>query len=791
MGLAMAAPIASATKRYADFDDQMRSVGSITRATQSELESLTSTAKELGRTTSFTAVDVASLMTELGRAGFDPSQINRMTGAVLDLARATNTDASLAATVMSASLRQFNLGADDATRVADVLTAAANNSFNSVETLGEALTYAGPVANDFNMSIEETAAILGTLGNVGIQASNAGTVVRRLLTLTGAEAQKMQKIFGVSFVDAAGNARPLIDTLDEVAQATNSLGSAERAEKFNEAFGLLGITGASAISKTATETRKLLKTIKDAGGVAGTTAEQMDAGLGGSLRKVISAAEGVQLALGDAVDEPVQYLVDGLTRGLGGITAFIEGNEDLVKAGAAGAAGLVVLGGGLITIGSLATIASIGLGGLVTAAGLLTSPLVLATGAATGLGVAILMGTEKGGEALDWLKGQFGSLAGTVSESVEGITAAIQNGDMETAWEIATGTLELIWAKMTKGIIDEWDIFTMAVLDTGGSMVEQLGQLFMGLGDFLDSFLDRYKSYYDWAYQKVVDIGGDVSGVKSIGDPSSAFESDFDEEDLRKRIQGVRDFGSNTTAAASRFREGNLQSGSQSIVDRENRIRQLQANLSKTNTREVAQRDVSNAIGESGSRFADSISELLGLGNAQANDVQGSASIPSAGMLGSEGSAKQTGTFSAFGAALLGLGVGSTDERIASASEKQVSLLESIDQVLGQGTVDKATETAVDIVRDPLGAVKDGAAAFQGAKGDAVSFVANQLNSFVGSMMDPGAGLVQNQREAAKAAETDTKASDGKPDMLDEMKIQSGFLERMVEGINGLELGYQ
>ncbi len=74
---------------------------------------------------------------------------------------------------MAATIRQFSLEASDAVRVADGLTAAANKSFNSVESLGEALSYAGPVAADANMSLEETLAILGTLGNLGIQGSEA------------------------------------------------------------------------------------------------------------------------------------------------------------------------------------------------------------------------------------------------------------------------------------------------------------------------------------------------------------------------------------------------------------------------------------------------------------------------------------------------------------------------------------------------------------------------------------------------------------------------------------------
>jgi PIN domain nuclease of toxin-antitoxin system len=118
MSAAIAAPLGLATKTFADFDDAMRSVGAVSRATAADLLSMTNVAKELGRTTSFTAVQVASLMTELGRAGFSPDQINVMTGAVLNLARATGTDATLASGIMSASIRQFGLEAADAARVA-------------------------------------------------------------------------------------------------------------------------------------------------------------------------------------------------------------------------------------------------------------------------------------------------------------------------------------------------------------------------------------------------------------------------------------------------------------------------------------------------------------------------------------------------------------------------------------------------------------------------------------------------------------------------------------------------
>ena len=81
--------------------------------------------------------------------------------------------------------------------------------------------------------------------------------MRRLLTISAAESEKFQKVFGVTTKDAQGNARSLVDVLGEVAAATDKMGTAEKAEKLNEVFGLLGITGASSIGKSVTDTREL------------------------------------------------------------------------------------------------------------------------------------------------------------------------------------------------------------------------------------------------------------------------------------------------------------------------------------------------------------------------------------------------------------------------------------------------------------------------------------------------------------------------------------------------------
>lgn len=352
LGTTLAAPFAFATKTFAGFDDQMRLVGAVAGASATELQAMTEVAEELGRTTSFTAAQVAALMAELGRGGFNPDQINAMTGAVLALARATGTDAATSAAIVTATINQFGMAAGEAARVADVLTQAANATNSSVESLGESLQYAGPVAKDLGMSLEETVAILGTLGNAGIQGSEAGTALRRLGVIASSEGEKLKEVFNVSNVDAEGKLKPLVQLLGEIGDATANLDVADRTAKFNEAFGLLGITAASVLSQTTAATQQLTENLVGAGGAAKAAAADMDAGIGGAFRMIQSAAEGLQLAIGRTLQGAIAGVIKTATEYLAVATDWVGRNQGVVASFVAMSAAVATVGIALIGLGA-------------------------------------------------------------------------------------------------------------------------------------------------------------------------------------------------------------------------------------------------------------------------------------------------------------------------------------------------------------------------------------------------------------------------------------------------------
>ncbi|MEL6576571.1 MAG: phage tail tape measure protein, partial [Pseudomonadota bacterium] len=114
-------------------------------------------------------------------AGFETAEAIAAVPAALDLAAAGGIGLGRAADIASNAIGAFGLAAEEASRVADVFAATAARSNTDVEQLAQALTTVGPIANSVGLTIEQTAASIGVLGDSGIQASVAGTGLRGVL----------------------------------------------------------------------------------------------------------------------------------------------------------------------------------------------------------------------------------------------------------------------------------------------------------------------------------------------------------------------------------------------------------------------------------------------------------------------------------------------------------------------------------------------------------------------------------------------------------------------------------
>jgi TP901 family phage tail tape measure protein len=178
----------------ARFDREMAFMGAITNSTAEELEQLTEKAREMGRTTMFSATQSAQAMQILARTGQSAADVITNVETVLKFAGAAGTDAATSAQMLASAMAQFNITAEDSSRITDVYSVALTNSLLDINSLREAMKYAGTVGSAFGMDIEQATAAVAQFRNIGLEGSLAGTNFRMAMQAAAVTSEKKEAV---------------------------------------------------------------------------------------------------------------------------------------------------------------------------------------------------------------------------------------------------------------------------------------------------------------------------------------------------------------------------------------------------------------------------------------------------------------------------------------------------------------------------------------------------------------------------------------------------------------------
>lgn len=235
LSLAITAPLmgiaAAAISSASEFEQNMNVLQQVVGATSTDMASMQAEALRLGAVTSFSAGEAAEAMLELGKAGMGTQDIMASIGGVLDLAAAGGIGLAEAANITANALNAFHLEASESSRVANLLAATANASSADISDLAQGMQQAGFAFANANQPIENLAAALAILTNVGLTGADAGTALKnafmRMMNPTQ-EATAVMNELGISFYDAQGNMKALPDIIDMLNTATAGLTNEQR-----------------------------------------------------------------------------------------------------------------------------------------------------------------------------------------------------------------------------------------------------------------------------------------------------------------------------------------------------------------------------------------------------------------------------------------------------------------------------------------------------------------------------------------------------------------------------------
>lgn len=314
-----------AAKTLMDFDHAMAQVEAISRATGVQLDALREKAKQLGATTIYTSGEAATGMKYLAQSGFDVNEILTATSSVLALAQAGDIGLAQASEIAAKALRGFRLDASQMSDVADVMAAAVTQSTMNIQEMGYAFKYVAPIAASMGVSMREASAYIGVLSDAGIDATMAGTALRRIMSEISnptIKATKLLEAHGLTMADVNIKTLGLTKVMENLINANLSVG---------ETFALFGDRGAPAFQTLAQQidvVKKKHENLMDVQGRAAKMQEIMNQSLFAAFKNLTSAIEYLIIQFSEGTG-----LLNGLKSAMFGVAEgvrFLARNLQLV-----------------------------------------------------------------------------------------------------------------------------------------------------------------------------------------------------------------------------------------------------------------------------------------------------------------------------------------------------------------------------------------------------------------------------------------------------------------------------
>lgn len=195
-----------------EFDDLKTNLAMVTGKDKIYTEDLMQSYNELGQEIGSITSDVAESANTWLRQGRSMADTNQLIKDSMVLSKDAQMSSEDAAQVLTSTLNGFKLGADQASRINDILTSIDLKSASDAGGIGTSLQKVASQANNVGMSLEKTAAIIATIKDV-TQGSDEtiGTSLKSILS-------RMNNIKAGKFVDDNGEA------LNDVEKVLNKIG---------------------------------------------------------------------------------------------------------------------------------------------------------------------------------------------------------------------------------------------------------------------------------------------------------------------------------------------------------------------------------------------------------------------------------------------------------------------------------------------------------------------------------------------------------------------------------------
>ena len=293
----------SSVQSYADLEDQVRRNRAIMSASAEQEKQLMQQTRDLGRSTKFTAQEVAEAQMYQAMAGMKTNEVLEMTPKLLKMSIAAGSDFAQTSDIVTDNLSAFGMSISEADRLMDVMVATSNNANTNVQMLGEAYKYVAASSRNFE-SFENVNILLGVLADNGIKSGQAGrnlaAIYRRLANPSKQVANALTDL-NIQLYDQQGKFKGLKTISDELKKATANLTQEERNRYLAIIAGGEGMKVLDSIMGTTEENyNKVANGVRNAKGATDKFADEMSNTTSNKIAQFQSTLTDLKISIGEA-----------------------------------------------------------------------------------------------------------------------------------------------------------------------------------------------------------------------------------------------------------------------------------------------------------------------------------------------------------------------------------------------------------------------------------------------------------------------------------------------------------
>lgn len=487
-------------KAGGDFTREMKFVEVSTGASASKLKEMRKEAFALAKEMPVSAMESAQSLYTIGQAGFDASESLKLLKPIQTFTALSHgeLDAAKSASIMSATMRIWNMDASKATEITDVLASTVNATRMDFKDLPLMLSGAARGVAAAGFSFKESMTAMGLIRNIIPTAERAATAFGTFAErLNDTKARALLLGQHIDVLDKkTGKKRDASAIIGDLARVTSAMGEDQASQFMQSVFKARASSGINALMLQLRQGRtddgqfrkgaELWQFMADKIGKGGTAAKFLEAATdnyAGATGRLGKAWDNLAVSFGESFGEIFKGPVDFMTKAVIGITDFWESLPGPIKSVASQ---ILTIGSSVLFVAGTIKIMSLAWGlmktvmGATSLMGMIFSPIVLGIG-----GVIALLYAFK--RSMDLNVGGAGMTMMHFMERVATVTDGVFQ--MVAAGRITGDTAQKLIDDMAGGggLLD-------TVLAIGGA-IERVVNFFRGIGRGFDAIVQSSTAF--------------------------------------------------------------------------------------------------------------------------------------------------------------------------------------------------------------------------------------------------------------------------------------------------------